>query len=103
MIDAALKMEGDKTGSVVIGVGAAIGGIGVEKYKIEQQIEVFYNPQDPSISVLEPGGTIKGIFLSGAIHFFAISVLAVLVSALVWDYRKTKKMMIMIKAETQMI
>jgi hypothetical protein len=35
MIDAGLKMEGDKTGSVIIGVGAAIGGIGVEKYKIE--------------------------------------------------------------------
>ncbi len=35
MIDAGLKMEGDQTGSVAIGVGAAIGGIGVEKYKIE--------------------------------------------------------------------
>ncbi|MBN2156364.1 MAG: DUF1512 family protein [Candidatus Lokiarchaeota archaeon] len=35
MIDAGLKLEGDKTGSVVIGVGAAIGGIGVEKFKIE--------------------------------------------------------------------
>jgi len=35
MIDAGLKMEGDKTGSVIIGVGAAIGGIGVEKFKIE--------------------------------------------------------------------
>ncbi len=35
MIDAGLKMEGDKTGSVVVGVGAAIGGIGTEKFKIE--------------------------------------------------------------------
>ena len=35
MIDAGLKMEGDKTGSVIVGVGAAIGGIGVEKFKIE--------------------------------------------------------------------
>jgi len=35
MIDAGLKMEGDKTGSIVVGVGAAIGGIGTEKYKIE--------------------------------------------------------------------
>lgn len=35
MIDAGLKLEGDKTGSVIVGVGAAIGGIGVEKYKIE--------------------------------------------------------------------
>jgi hypothetical protein len=36
MIDAGLKMEGDKTGSVVVGIGAAIGGIGVEKSKIEE-------------------------------------------------------------------
>lgn len=36
MIDAGLKLSGDKTGSVVIGVGAAIGGIGVEKFYIEE-------------------------------------------------------------------
>ena len=35
MIDAAMKLEGEKTGDVIEGVGAAIGGIGVEKYKIE--------------------------------------------------------------------
>jgi len=35
MIDAGLKMEGDKTGTIVVGVGAAIGGIGTEKFKIE--------------------------------------------------------------------
>ena len=35
-IDAGLKLEGEKTGSVVIGVGAAIGGIGVEKYYMEE-------------------------------------------------------------------
>ncbi|MHA1821365.1 MAG: DUF1512 family protein [Promethearchaeota archaeon] len=36
MVDAGLKMEGDKTGSVVTGIGAAIGGVGVEKFKIEE-------------------------------------------------------------------
>jgi len=36
MIDAGLKLEGEKSGSVAIGVGAAIGGIGVEKYYIEE-------------------------------------------------------------------
>lgn len=36
MIDAALKLEGERTGDVAEGVGAAIGGIGVEKYQIEQ-------------------------------------------------------------------
>ena len=36
MIDAGLKLAGDKTGSIAVGVGAAIGGIGVEKYYIEE-------------------------------------------------------------------
>lgn len=36
MIDAALKLEGEQTGDVAEGVGAAIGGIGVEKYQIEE-------------------------------------------------------------------
>jgi len=36
MIDAALKLEGEKTGEIAEGVGAAIGGIGVEKFEIEE-------------------------------------------------------------------
>ncbi|NHJ22560.1 MAG: DUF1512 domain-containing protein, partial [Candidatus Lokiarchaeota archaeon] len=35
MISAGLKLSRDKTGSIAIGVGAAIGGIGVEKNYIE--------------------------------------------------------------------
>ncbi|MDH5815964.1 MAG: DUF1512 domain-containing protein [Candidatus Nezhaarchaeota archaeon] len=35
-IDAAVKMEGESTGQVAEGVGAAIGDPGPEKYKIEQ-------------------------------------------------------------------
>src|SRR5208283_2377966 len=35
MVDAALKLEGENTGEIAEGVGAAIGGIGVEKYRIE--------------------------------------------------------------------
>nr|HDO80652.1 DUF1512 domain-containing protein [Candidatus Bathyarchaeota archaeon] len=35
MIDAGVKFEGEETGKVAEGVGAAIGGPGVEKYKIE--------------------------------------------------------------------
>ncbi|NHI93229.1 MAG: DUF1512 domain-containing protein [Candidatus Lokiarchaeota archaeon] len=35
MIDAGLKLEGEKTGDIIEGVGAVIGGPGVEKYKIE--------------------------------------------------------------------
>ena len=37
-IDAGLKLSSDKTGSIVIGVGAAIGGIGVEKSYIEDSV-----------------------------------------------------------------
>ncbi|MEM0011074.1 MAG: DUF1512 domain-containing protein [Candidatus Bathyarchaeia archaeon] len=36
IIDAAQKLEGEKTGEVVEGVGAAIGGPGVDKYKVEE-------------------------------------------------------------------
>jgi hypothetical protein len=36
MIDAALKLEGEKTGEIAEGIGAAIGGIGVDRFKIEQ-------------------------------------------------------------------
>ncbi|MFQ5941261.1 MAG: DUF1512 domain-containing protein [Nitrososphaerales archaeon] len=36
MIDAALKLEGEKTGDLAEGVGAAIGGIGVDRFQIEE-------------------------------------------------------------------
>jgi len=36
MVDAALKLEGEITGSVSQGFGAAIGGIGTEKFQIEE-------------------------------------------------------------------
>jgi hypothetical protein len=36
MVDAGLKLEGEETGEVAEGIGAAIGGIGVDKYKIEE-------------------------------------------------------------------
>ena len=45
MIDAAaLKLEGEKTGAVAEGIGAAIGGIGVEKYHIEEVATRFSIP-----------------------------------------------------------
>lgn len=36
MIDAALKLEGERLGEVAEGIGAAIGGLGVDKFKIEE-------------------------------------------------------------------
>ncbi|MEM2111392.1 MAG: DUF1512 domain-containing protein [Candidatus Bathyarchaeia archaeon] len=36
LIDAAQKLEGEKPGEVIEGVGVAIGGPGVDKYKVEE-------------------------------------------------------------------
>jgi hypothetical protein len=36
MVDAALRLEGEESGRVAEGIGAAIGGPGVERYKIEE-------------------------------------------------------------------
>lgn len=36
MVDAALKMEGEESASIAQGFGAAIGGIGTERFRIEQ-------------------------------------------------------------------
>ena len=49
MIDAALKLEGEKTGDIAEGIGAAIGGIGVDKYKIE---EVAANNSIPVYAII---------------------------------------------------
>jgi len=42
MIDAALKLEGEDSGSIAQGFGAAIGGIGTDRFKIEA-IAAKYN------------------------------------------------------------
>ena len=52
MIDAALKLEGEKPGAVAEGVGAAIGGPGTEQYKIEESILKYKIPVIPTISAL---------------------------------------------------
>jgi len=36
MVDAALKLEGEETGSIAQGFGAAIGGVGTERFQIEE-------------------------------------------------------------------
>lgn len=49
MIDAASKLEGENTGEVVEGVGAAIGDPGPEKYKIEEVAVKYKIPIDAII------------------------------------------------------
>lgn len=44
MVDAALKLEGERTGDVAEGVGAAIGGIGTERFKIEEVASKYKIP-----------------------------------------------------------
>lgn len=44
MIDAALKLEGEKSGEISEGIGAAIGGVGTERYKIEEEATKFGIP-----------------------------------------------------------
>lgn len=44
MIDAALKLEGEELGEVAEGVGAAIGGPGVDQYKIEDSLVKYHIP-----------------------------------------------------------
>jgi hypothetical protein len=39
-----LKLEGEETGEVAEGVGAAIGGIGVEKFRIEEVAKKYGIP-----------------------------------------------------------
>jgi hypothetical protein len=44
MVDAALKFEGEKTGEVTEGIGAAIGGVGTERFKIEAEATKYKIP-----------------------------------------------------------
>ena len=39
MIDAGLKLEGEALGEIAEGIGAAIGGPGVDQFKIEEACE----------------------------------------------------------------
>jgi hypothetical protein len=44
MVDAAMKFEGENSGEISEGIGAAIGGPGTEKYKIEQEAQKYKIP-----------------------------------------------------------
>jgi len=44
MIDAGLKLEGEDVGEVAEGIGAAIGGPGVDQYKIEDKLTKYKIP-----------------------------------------------------------
>ena len=58
MIDAALKLEGEPTGEVAEGIGAAIGGLGIEKFKIE---ELAYKYEVPLYAIIIKQSIIEAI------------------------------------------
>jgi len=53
MVDAAAKLEGENTGEVVEGVGAAIGDPGPEKFKIEDVSQKYKIPVDAIICKMD--------------------------------------------------
>ena len=57
VIDAAQKLEGEKLGEVTEGVGVAIGGPGVEKYKVEE-IAVKYKVPVNAVLIKEDIGDV---------------------------------------------
>lgn len=62
MVDAGLKLEGEKSGEVFEGIGAAIGGPGVDKYQIEEVITKYKIPANAIIikeSTVEAISTMK--------------------------------------------
>ncbi|MCX8204078.1 MAG: DUF1512 domain-containing protein [Candidatus Nezhaarchaeota archaeon] len=68
MVDAAQKLEGERTGQVVEGVGAAIGDPGPEKYKIEEVATKYKIPLDAVVikeAIEEAVSTMKKEIVDG--------------------------------------
>jgi len=59
MIDAAAKLEGEEVGEVAEGVGAAIGGPGVDQFKIEDSILKYHIPVNAVIIKEDIGDAIS--------------------------------------------
>jgi hypothetical protein len=59
MIDAALKLEGEALGEVAEGVGAAIGGPGVDAYKIEDELLKYRLPINAVLIKEDIGDTVS--------------------------------------------
>jgi hypothetical protein len=61
MIDAAMKLEGEELGEVAEGVGAAIGGPGVDQYKIEESLLKYHIPINAIIIKEDIGDAVSPI------------------------------------------
>ena len=61
LIDAALKLEGEKPGEIAEGVGVAIGGPGVEKYKVEDITLKYKVPADAVLIKEDVGDAVSAM------------------------------------------
>ena len=68
MIDAGLKLEGEKSGEAFEGIGAAIGGPGVDKFKIEEVLTKYKIPVNAVVikeSMVESISAMKKSLIDG--------------------------------------
>lgn len=59
MIDAAMKLEGEEVGEIAEGVGAAIGGPGVDAFKIEEEVVKYQIPLNAVIIKEDVGDAVS--------------------------------------------
>ena len=59
MIDAAMKLEGEPVGEVSEGIGAAIGGPGVDQFKIEESLLKYHIPVNAVIIKEDVGDAVS--------------------------------------------
>ncbi len=59
VVDAALKLEGERTGDVAEGVGVAMGGPGVEQFKIEESLLKYKIPVNAVIIKEDVGDAVS--------------------------------------------
>lgn len=62
----------------------------IEEYPTGKKIEVFYNPDDPKISCLEPGGSLKYILSTIKLIIVFCCAFFLLAYICYWDYRRVK-------------
>lgn len=69
MVDAAGKFEGEETGSTSEGLGSAIGGVGVIKFKIEEEASKYKIPLNAVVikeSIIDSVSPMKKAIIKGA-------------------------------------
>ncbi len=85
-----IKYMGENLNFIQSGVGEKWATEKVEEYSVNKTIKVFYNQNDPQVSVLEPGGSLKYMLLTiSTLIIFSVFFL-LLTYACCWDYQRVK-------------